>query len=62
MPNIHEIITSRMIELLEAGTAPWQKPWASRAPVNLISQKTLPRFECHFAGVTRICKRVLADV
>ena len=39
MPNTHEIITSRMIELLEAGTAPWQKPWTSRAPVNLISQK-----------------------
>jgi len=39
MANVHEIITSRMIELLEAGTAPWQKSWASRAPVNLISQK-----------------------
>jgi antirestriction protein ArdC len=37
--NVHEIITNRMIELLEAGTAPWQKPWTSRAPVNLISQK-----------------------
>src|SRR5271154_4690162 len=39
MANVHEIITSRIIELLEAGTAPWQKPWTSRAPVNLISQK-----------------------
>ena len=37
--DVHSIITSRMIKLLEAGTAPWQKPWTSRAPVNLISQK-----------------------
>jgi antirestriction protein ArdC len=39
MPNVQEIITNRIIELLEKGTAPWQKPWTSRAPVNLISQK-----------------------
>ena len=38
MANVQEIITDRMIELLEEGTAPWQKPWLSKAPVNLISQ------------------------
>jgi antirestriction protein ArdC len=39
MSNVQEIITNRMIELLEKDTAPWQKPWLSKAPVNLISQK-----------------------
>jgi antirestriction protein ArdC len=39
MPNVQEIITNRIIELLEKGTAPWKMPWTSRAPVNLISQK-----------------------
>lgn len=39
MSNVQEIITNRMIALLEKGTAPWQKPWLSKAPVNLISQK-----------------------
>ena len=35
MSNVQEIITNRMIELLEKGTAPWQRPWVSRAPINL---------------------------
>ena len=39
MANVQEIITNRIIELLEKGTAPWKMPWTSRAPVNLISQK-----------------------
>ena len=39
MSNVQEIITNRMIELLEKGTAPWQRPWVSRAPINLISQR-----------------------
>ncbi len=41
MPNVYEIITDRIIKQLEAGTAPWHRPWASRGregiPRNLVS-------------------------
>lgn len=39
MPNVYEIVTSQIIAALESGVAPWQKPWTSELPCNLISQK-----------------------
>ena len=39
MASVHEIITNRMIEALEAGTPVWAKPWKSVRPVNLVSQR-----------------------
>jgi antirestriction protein ArdC len=39
--NVYEIITSRIIEKLEAGTAPWLKPWTGgEMPKNLTTGKT----------------------
>jgi antirestriction protein ArdC len=42
--STYEQITSRIVEQLEAGVAPWKKPWKTyagqpTAPANLISQK-----------------------
>jgi antirestriction protein ArdC len=41
MPNVYEVITSRIIQQLESGTAPWHKPWKARGknglPRNLVS-------------------------
>lgn len=37
--SVYQIITDRIIAQLESGVAPWQKPWKTDAPVNLISQK-----------------------
>jgi antirestriction protein ArdC len=41
MPNVYEVITSRIIKQLEGGTAPWHKPWKARGksglPRNLVS-------------------------
>jgi antirestriction protein ArdC len=41
MPNVYEIITDRIIKQLEAGTAPWHKPWSTPGqdglPRNLLS-------------------------
>jgi antirestriction protein ArdC len=39
--HVEEIITDRIIRLLEAGTPPWHKPWSSRGvlPKNAISQQ-----------------------
>lgn len=39
--SVYEIITNRIMEQLEQGTIPWQKPWNHTAgiPRNLMSQK-----------------------
>ncbi len=38
--DVYEMVTNRIIELLEAGTVPWQKPWTeSGVPMNLISKR-----------------------
>jgi antirestriction protein ArdC len=38
--NVYEIITATIIEKLEQGTIPWQRPWSGRgAPSNLVSGK-----------------------
>ncbi len=37
--DVYEIVTNRIIELLEAGTIPWQQPWGDGGmPRNLISK------------------------
>lgn len=39
--TVYQVITDRVISLLEQGTVPWQKPWqgAEQAPQNLVSHK-----------------------
>ncbi|HEY5368283.1 MAG TPA: zincin-like metallopeptidase domain-containing protein [Hanamia sp.] len=38
--DVYEMVTTRVIELLEAGTVPWQKPWTDAGvPMNLISKR-----------------------
>jgi len=38
--DVYQIVTNRMIELLEAGTLPWQKPWTEPGiPMNAISKR-----------------------
>jgi antirestriction protein ArdC len=38
--SVHEIVTDRILEALEAGTVPWRRPWRDAgAPVNLVSAK-----------------------
>ncbi len=37
--NVYEIITEKIIQQLENGVAPWRRPWTSKAPANLVSQK-----------------------
>ena len=41
MATVYDLITERIIEKLQQGTIPWQKPWNSAAglPRNLSSQK-----------------------
>lgn len=40
--DVYEIITDKVIALLQAGTVPWQKPWKvanGQAPANFVSKK-----------------------
>lgn len=38
--DVYEMVTTRIIELLEAGTVPWQKPWTDAGvPMNFISKR-----------------------
>ena len=38
--DVYSIVTNRIIELLEAGTVPWHKPWIEAGlPQNLISKR-----------------------
>lgn len=39
--DVYQMVTDRIIELLEAGTLPWQKPWheSGGLPMNLISKR-----------------------
>jgi antirestriction protein ArdC len=41
MPSVYEVITNRILKQLEAGTAPWHKPWRLRGrnglPRNLVT-------------------------
>lgn len=38
--DVYEMVTTRIIDLLEAGTVPWQKPWTDAGvPMNFISKR-----------------------
>ncbi len=38
--DVYALVTNRIIELLEAGTIPWRKPWTEKGlPQNLISKR-----------------------
>src|SRR4051794_3411011 len=37
--NVYEIVTSKIVELLEEGTIPWRKPWRAVQAQNLMSRK-----------------------
>ena len=39
MATVYQIVTDQIISQLEAGVAPWRKPWVTSAPKNLISGK-----------------------
>ena len=40
MTEIHEIITTKIIDALDAGTVPWRKPWSDAGlPKNAVSNR-----------------------
>jgi hypothetical protein len=39
MTSVYGIVTEKIIKQLESGVAPWRKPWTSKTPANLVTQK-----------------------
>jgi antirestriction protein ArdC len=37
--NVYDIVTEKIITQLESGVVPWSKPWTTKPPANLVSQK-----------------------
>ena len=57
-PDVYSIVTDKVIELLERGTIPWQKPWrggVAGMPKNAISKKP-------YRGVNVFLLAMTADV
>lgn len=47
--DVYQIITDRLIAILEAGTVPWRKPWnygREGGPLNLVSRKHYQGINC----------------
>ena len=53
--DVYQIITDRLIVILESGTVPWRKPWnygSERGPLNLISRKHYQGINCFLLACT----------
>ena len=52
--NTYEIVTERIINLLERGVVPWRQPWAATGlPRNLVSNKTYRGINSFLLGATK---------
>jgi antirestriction protein ArdC len=51
--DIYQTITDKFLESLEQGVIPWQKPWRSAAPMNLVSKKTYSGINVLLLGMTK---------
>ncbi|MBE6441548.1 MAG: DUF1738 domain-containing protein [Desulfovibrio desulfuricans] len=53
--DVYQIITNRIISLLEEGTIPWRKPWsygAAQRPLNLVSHRHYQGINCFLLACT----------
>jgi antirestriction protein ArdC len=52
--NTYEIVTERIVHLLEHGVIPWRRPWAATGlPRNLVSKKTYRGVNSFLLGATK---------
>jgi antirestriction protein ArdC len=49
--KVYDIVTNKIIESLESGEIPWNKPWYSGIPTNLISKKAYRGFNPFFLNL-----------
>jgi antirestriction protein ArdC len=53
--DVYQIVTDRLLALLEAGTVPWRKPWnygREGGPLNLISLRHYQGINCFLLACT----------
>lgn len=53
--DVYQIITDRLIGILEAGTIPWRKPWnygSEGGPLNLVSRRHYQGINCFLLACT----------
>ncbi len=53
-PDVYQIITEQILDLLEQGVVPWKKPWrggAAGQPKNLISKKAYRGINVFLLGI-----------
>ena len=53
-PDVYQIITEQILDLLEQGVVPWKKPWrggAAGRPKNLISKKAYRGINVFLLGI-----------
>ena len=50
--SVHEIVTDKILAMLEAGVAPWRKPWSCRGPKNGVSNKPYRGMNTLLLGMT----------
>lgn len=51
--TVYEVITRRIVELLEQGTIPWRKPWVNGESRNLVSGKPYRGINTLILGASR---------
>jgi len=54
-PDVYQIITDRLLALLEQGTVPWRKPWnygREGGPLNLASRRHYQGINCFLLACT----------
>jgi len=55
MQDVYQLITDRLLAILEAGTVPWRKPWnygREGGPLNLVSRKHYQGINCFLLACT----------
>ena len=54
--DVYQIITDRLLAILEQGTVPWRKPWnygSERGPLNLVSKRHYQGINCFLLACTQ---------
>lgn len=50
--SVYDVVTSQVIEMLEAGVCPWRKPWVNHSPFNGVSKRPYHGLNTMLLGMT----------
>jgi len=60
--NVYEIVTEKIVKLLEQGIVPWRRPWTSTGlPAQPREQEAISRRKCVFAFRVKVRFAILVD-